>query len=83
MWTHRDIERKIDPFSCYTFNFEVWPFVTIPIQSCLIDKIYEKLLCVIYKLFTSFVVFCCVDKNYNIFQITRFNHTMILYKLFD
>ena len=25
----------------------------------------------------------CLDKNYNIFQTTRFNHTMIFFKLTD
>ena len=25
----------------------------------------------------------CFDKNYNNFQTTRFNHTMIFFKLFD
>ena len=25
----------------------------------------------------------CLDKNYNIFQTTRFNHTMIFFKLND
>ena len=48
MWTHTDIKRRIDPFFCNTFHFEVWAFIAIPIQPCLIDKVNEKLLLVIY-----------------------------------
>ena len=46
--------------SIFMQHFAFWSLTICNItrQSYLIDKMYEKLLFVIYKLFPSFVVFC-------------------------
>ena len=41
------------------------------------SKIYGR-----YSAFAN-TIYVCLDKNYNIFQTTRFNHTMIFFKLTD
>ena len=61
MRTHTDTEKRIDPFSYNTLHFKVWPFVTIVINSCLSDKIYENLLFVSgeYHMYQFILLYSC------------------------
>ena len=47
------------------------------------DTLKPLLVLVIKTSRNAMELFCCLDKNNNIFQSTRFNHTMIFFKLTD
>ena len=56
-------------------------FIILELVLCsIVRKISSK---TEWDLLELFVKYYCLDKNYNIFQTTRFNHTMIFFKLID
>ena len=56
-------------------------FIILELVLCsIVRKISSK---TEWDLLELLVKYYCLDKNYNIFQTMRFNHTMIFFKLID